>query len=340
MDLVLFLVIVVYIGGIFSCARRFVIEEEGKSEEKVNALKERLRHLEGKKEALDRKKTELQAEATDIFTLYEITKDITKTLHEKEAFGMFKKKLEEHVRLVDCQFLDLQNEDIDNFRKDPDYFIFSLKTKDQNVGHLVVKGVSEDEKEKMAILATQFSLALRRVKLYQEIEQIAITDSLTEVRTRRYTMERLQEEMNRSKSQHLNLAVLMVDVDHFKKINDTYGHLTGDQVLSEIGRIIKENLREIDIAGRYGGEEFCVVLPDTSAQGAQFAAERIRQATEKALIKAYDTQLQTSVSIGISQFPKDGTKLSELVDKADWALYRAKKQGRNRVCSFGVYQED
>ncbi len=113
-----------------------------------------------------------------------------------------------------------------------------------------------------------------------------------------------------------------------------------DQVLREVARIIKENLREIDIAGRYGGEEFCVVLPDTDSDGAHFAGERIRQATEEAQIKAYDTRISTSVSIGISQYPKDGSKASELIDKADWALYRAKKRGRNRVCLFGIYEED
>jgi diguanylate cyclase (GGDEF)-like protein len=136
------------------------------------------------------------------------------------------------------------------------------------------------------------------------------------------------------------MSILMIDVDYFKKLNDQHGHMTGDQILMEIGFLIKASIREIDIAGRYGGEEFCVILPDTDRQGAQYAAERIRQATEQAVIKAYDTSVKVTVSIGTATFPKDGNSTDELIDKADWALYRAKKRGRNVVCSFGVYHED
>src|SRR6185503_18528232 len=241
-----------------------------------------------KKEHLTKEKLKMQSEATNIFTLYEITKDITKTLSETAAFEMFKKKLAEHVKFLDCQFLRQDEADIQKQQKDEDFFLFSIKSKNKKVGYLSVKGVSDAEKEIVAILATQFSLALRRVELYQEIERTAITDSLTELYTRRYTMERLTEEINRSKAQHLKLALLMIDVDHFKKFNDSYGHLTGDQVLRETGNVIRANLREIDIAGRYGGEEFCVVLPDTDLPGAKFAAERIRQATDTTQFKAYE----------------------------------------------------
>ena len=132
----------------------------------------------------------------------------------------------------------------------------------------------------------------------------------------------------------------MIDVDHFKNFNDQYGHITGDQILREIGALIRENIREIDIAGRYGGEEFCVILPDTDQQGAQFAAERIRHAAQLADIKAYDATVKITLSICTSTFPDDGKKVDELIDKSDWALYRAKKQGRNAVSSFGVYEDD
>ena len=129
-----------------------------------------------------------------------------------------------------------------------------------------------------------------------------------------------------------------MDVDHFKNFNDKFGHLVGDQILREIGRLIKENIREIDFAGRYGGEEFCVVLPVTDRYGANFAAERLRAAVEEASIKAYDTTIKATISIGIATFPTDGKTVMELLDKADWALYRAKKKGRNCICAFGVYE--
>ena len=196
-----------------------------------------------------------------------------------------------------------------------------------------------DDQEKFMILGHQFALALRRVKLYKKIEKIAITDSLTEVHTRRYIMDRLQEEIHRSSMRKIKMSFLMVDVDYFKSINDKFGHLTGDQVLREVGTIIKETIREIDIAGRYGGEEFCAVLPDTDRDGAKYVAERIRQATEEAEIKAYDNTVKITVSVGVSTYPEDAKKAEELIDKADWALYRSKKQGRNRVTTFGVYKD-
>ena len=131
----------------------------------------------------------------------------------------------------------------------------------------------------------------------------------------------------------------MIDADHFKAVNDQYGHLTGDQVLKEISNIIQENVREIDIVGRFGGEEFCVILPDTELGGSQVVAERIRKSAQKRVIKAYDSSLHVTLSIGLAVYPSDGKVLEELMDKADWALYRAKSQGRNCVVAFGLYQK-
>ena len=130
------------------------------------------------------------------------------------------------------------------------------------------------------------------------------------------------------------MSFLMLDVDHFKKINDQYGHLVGDQVLSRIGTIVRENIREIDIAGRFGGEEFGIVLPETNMGGACFVAERLRAAVENVTIAAYDTKLKVTISLGVSNFPLNGQDVEELIEKADLALYKAKKNGRNKVCSF------
>ena len=188
------------------------------------------------------------------------------------------------------------------------------------------------------ILGHQFALALRRVKLYEEIEELAVTDSLTGVHTRRYFIERFEEELKRSITRKIDLSLLMIDVDYFKTFNDKYGHLTGDQILHGVGKVIKDHIREIDIVGRFGGEEFCVVLPVTDRYGANFAAERIRSAVETTAIKAYDTTVRVTVSIGIATFPADGKTSAEVIDKADWALYRAKKKGRNCICAFGVYE--
>jgi len=175
--------------------------------------------------------------------------------------------------------------------------------------------------------------------LLKDIETLAITDGLTGVYTRRYFLERFDEEIKRSASRKSSLAFLMIDADHFKAVNDQHGHLAGDQVLKEISNIIQENVREIDIVGRFGGEEFCVVLSDTDMEGARLVAERIRKSAEKRLIKAYDSALRVTLSIGLAIYPSDGKLLEELMDKADWALYRAKSQGRNCVIAFGLYKE-
>ena len=162
---------------------------------------------------------------------------------------------------------------------------------------------------------------------------------MTGVYTRRYFIERFDEEIKRGALRKSNLAFLMIDADHFKAVNDQHGHLAGDQVLKEISNIIQENVRGIDIVGRFGGEEFCVVLPDTVPAGASVVAERIRKSAEKRVIKAYDSTLHITLSIGVAIYPSDGKQLEELMDKADWALYRAKSQGRNCVIAFGSYQK-
>ncbi|HQP10759.1 MAG TPA: GGDEF domain-containing protein [Candidatus Omnitrophota bacterium] len=339
-SLLLSAIVIIYVGLVIIHAKELAAKIELETYQGVLQAEEISRDLGRQKEVLDSEKEDLQNEALEIFTLYEITKEITKSLNQEQAFEIFKRKLQNHVGFEECRFLEPLSDEVKDLRKEGKYFVLTLQSKRQKIGYLAVSGVSEKEREKVMILGHQFALALRRVQLYQEIEQVAITDSLTEVHTRRYLLERLQEEIQRSKARSLKMSFLMIDVDYFKKFNDQYGHLTGDQILRETGFLISENIREIDIAGRYGGEEFCVILPDTDHEGAQFAAERVRKAVENATIKAYDASVKVTVSIGTSTFPDDGKKTDELIDKADWALYRAKKMGRNRVCSFGVYKDE
>lgn len=333
--MILYILFILYLTGTFLICRTLIKEEEKKTFQDVLINEEELKNCQNKSERLIDEKITLEEESIKIFTLYEITKEITKTLNEEEAFEVFKSTLSQHVSFESCNLLHPLSQDIKLYKKDEDYFVFTLQGKRRKIGFLVIKGLKEDDKEKVMILGHQFALALRRVKLYEEIERIAITDSLTGFYTRRYTLERLDEEVNRSRMRKIKMSFLMIDVDHFKNFNDQYGHLTGDQILREIAKIIHESIREIDVAGRLGGEEFCVLLPDTDSEGAHYAAERIRQAAEKKMIKAYDATVQATVSIGVATFPKDGNSPSILMDRADWALYRAKKLGRNRVCAFG-----
>lgn len=323
----LYLLIIVIYGRIIS--RRYEIAYQ----RVVFDAKQAYQNLVHSKNILYDRKIRLESEATSIMTLYEITKDITKSLNDDTAFSIFKQKLGEHISFEDCRLFE-PGENMAEYRSNPQYFVFPLQGKNRRLGYLLFRGIYDEDKENAMIMGQQFALALRRVRLYEEIERTAITDSLTEISTRRYVLERFKEEIGRAKSRKTNLALVMIDVDHFKQLNDKFGHIAGDQVLHGIARIIKQNIREIDIAGRYGGEEFCVVLPDTDKKGAQFAAERIRGSVEKAVIKAYDNKVNVTVSIGIAIFPQDGINTEDIIDKADWALYRAKKNGRNNVCLF------
>jgi len=329
----------VFVAVVFYLAQLVVLGLEQRADEDVLGAKDVFGRIIEQKDKAQGEKAKLEHEAIQIFTLYDMTKEITRHFDEQEAFNIFHRKLRENVIIEDCQLVHDIGEGFKGGILPSEYAAFVLKSKEKKLGVLLYKGLDPKDKEKFAILAHQFALALRRLKLYKDIETLAITDGLTGVYTRRYFIERFDEEIKRSALRHSNLAFLMIDADHFKAINDQHGHLTGDQVLKEISTIIQENVREIDIVGRFGGEEFCVVLPDTDMEGSRVVAERIRRSTEKRLIKAYDNTIRVTLSIGVAIYPSDGKLLEELMDKADWALYRAKSQGRNCVVAFGLYQK-
>lgn len=204
----------------------------------------------------------------------------------------------------------------------------------QMVGVLTVDNLSKDDVERLAILAMQFALEIKKVRLYEKVERMAITDSLTGLYVRRHFLELMDEELKRSKRHKFSFAFLMLDIDDFKRCNDMYGHLVGDVVLKEVTRIIKENVREIDIVGRYGGEELSIILPETGIQSAKVVAERLRKKMEEHVFKAYDEKLNITVSAGMSMYPRDSADADELIEKADAALYAAKKSGKNLVCEY------
>ena len=158
-------------------------------------------------------------------------------------------------------------------------------------------------------------------------------DSLTGLYNRWYVMDKIEAEINRSLRHGAPLSLMMLDIDHFKVVNDTYGHMAGDQVLQSVGKLLRESCRVYDVPGRYGGEEFCILLPETRLDNTSVVANRIRERLEATGVELPGASVIVTASIGIAALDSADTLLTGtgLIDRADKALYVAKEQGRNRV---------
>ncbi len=189
---------------------------------------------------------------------------------------------------------------------------------------------TEREMKLVQALSSHISIALENARLYT----IAITDELTKVYTLRYFQQVLTDEVGRYQRYGQKVSILMLDLDDFKKVNDTYGHPVGDITLREFARLVKDSVREVDVVCRYGGEEFAVILPETDDKSALIVAERIRERTEKRVFYIEGHEIKITVSIGVASCPKNAVTVRDLVNAADRALYRAKESGKNRVESF------
>jgi diguanylate cyclase (GGDEF)-like protein/PAS domain S-box-containing protein len=170
----------------------------------------------------------------------------------------------------------------------------------------------------------------------KKLENLSIRDSLTNLYNRRYAYEVLESEFNRTKRYNKTLSCLMIDIDYFKRINDLYGHLFGDKVLSYFSSFLLEMTRSTDVISRYGGEEFLIILTEVSINGAVDFAERLREAIlmHKIEDKEKNIHITLTVSIGVSSYTGHVSDKEELVHQADMALYEAKRTGRNRVCCY------
>jgi len=179
-------------------------------------------------------------------------------------------------------------------------------------------------------LAPQLSSALVNIQLKDTLRNQAIRDPLTELYNRRFMLEAFDQALNRAERHDGCLGVLMIDLDHFKNFNDTYGHDAGDRILEMVAEQFKRNLRLEDIACRYGGEEFCIICPDTGLKDAYILAEKLRACVAEHEVTYQAKKLdRVTLSIGIATYPNHGQSSSELLQQADKALYNAKEQGRN-----------
>jgi diguanylate cyclase (GGDEF)-like protein len=186
-------------------------------------------------------------------------------------------------------------------------------------------------KDQLALTVTEdLALALANLRLRETLRSQAIRDPLTGLFNRRYLEETMERELNRVKRQELPLGVIMMDLDHFKQYNDSFGHRAGDELLSALGTLLKTHIRGEDIACRYGGEEFLLILPGASMETAQERAESLRQEV-KVMHQHYQGLKPTSLSLGVAVYPHHGNTGPQLIQSADVALYRAKRAGRDRV---------
>ena len=215
---------------------------------------------------------------------------------------------------------------------------------------------SEEERRMIHELFQVVRLAAESEARYQELEQrmlslqrenldlvvrnrllseVSSRDALTGLYNRWFVIEKIDTEINRALRHGSPMSLLMLDIDHFKRINDTWGHAAGDQVLQAIGKLLRDSCRVYDVPGRYGGEEFCILLPETRVGNTTIVAERIRQRLEATEMPCGDTNIVMTASIGIAGMEApDATEIlspAALIDRADRALYSAKRRGRNRI---------
>jgi diguanylate cyclase (GGDEF)-like protein len=179
-------------------------------------------------------------------------------------------------------------------------------------------------------LANEASIALENARLFREVERLSLTDPLTGLRNRRGFESDARHSIEIAIRYNKPLSVMMLDIDHFKKVNDTYGHATGDKVLVGIALVCRQVMRSTDLIARFGGEEFCFLFPETTAENALLLAERLRLAISAVIFEADAQSFNVTVSIGISGCIGTGDSLENLLARSDEALYKAKNTGRNR----------
>lgn len=237
---------------------------------------------------------------------------------------------------------------IDDVTKHPRYICMDPKTRSEiavpltsknrvigvlNVESDVPSAFDRVDLRLLNTLANQVAVAVENARLYEETEQLAVTDGLTELFNHRYFQGFLDRELSRARRYTRPLSLIMIDLDHFKGINDTYGHQAGDLVLKRVAVAVRAQARDVDLVARYGGEEFMVVLPETGKREAHALAERIRLSVREQRHPLPDGsgEIQVTISLGVASYPEDGAEKSELVDRVDKALYRSKTNGRDRV---------
>jgi len=217
----------------------------------------------------------------------------------------------------------------------------ALEIRDHLIGLMVYeKAPALLHQEILIIFSRQAALTIENARLFAKVEEMAIRDTLTGLYNRRYFHQILDYELNRAKRYHQSLSLIFIDLDHFKEINDQFGHSVGDQFLKQIAQKLSSLFRTTDLVARYAGDEFVAILPATAGEGAMILAKRIQEALGNYQIMVRGRTLQVSVSIGVDTYESsEGIGGVTLIDRADKAMYEAKAHGRNCVRSYQEVQK-
>jgi len=213
---------------------------------------------------------------------------------------------------------------------------YPLERRGEKIGVLEILnkldgGFTQTDRRLVEGIVGPLAIALRTVAMFEYSERLTITDDLTKLYNYRYLMQYLEAEVKRCLRYKKKVSLLFVDIDGFKRINDTFGHLVGSQALAEMGQVFRKILRETDVVGRYGGDEFVIVLPETPLNGAMVIAERIRKKVEDYEFASQDLRIRLTVSLGVANCPKHTLTAEGLIKKADAAMYRAKEISKNSI---------
>lgn len=265
---------------------------------------------------------------TNIESLKSIQKYIDEYLGCETSLVFF---TEEDMRFIYGKAVEIEKTD-EKIHKTDKYTLINLRDKGKNIFGLVLH--QNIEIDNAIELMDEISASLKKVYLFEITENMSQRDGLTGLFRRGVFNEKLNEEIIKAKNFKHTLGLMLIDIDHFKNINDTYGHQVGDDVLKEVARIIKENVYETDFVARYGGEEFAIIMPRAQIDGSTRKAYYIKDAVASHKIRAGLVDIKVTISVGIAYYPYDALTPQELFEKADKALYFSKENGRNRITLY------
>jgi diguanylate cyclase (GGDEF)-like protein len=213
---------------------------------------------------------------------------------------------------------------------------YPLQRRGEKIGAIelinkVTGAFTREDQDLIEMLVNPLTVAIRTLQMFESAEHLTVIDDLTKLYNYRYLMQYLETDVKRCLRFKKKVSLLFIDVDGFKRINDTFGHLVGSQALAEMGQVFKRIVRETDVVGRYGGDEFVIVLPETPLNGAMVIAERIRKKVEECEFVAQNLSIRLTVSLGVANCPKHTLTAEGLIKKADAAMYRAKELSKNSI---------